>query len=473
MRYFVLTAFILLQMVPAHVYAGTEEGAAPVYAGTEEGSAQQDSTAVIPADTTAVVRKKHPWLAGMEIVGFNAALVGFNSVFYKDDGWSHVTMENIGHNITHRYWIWDHEGLGVNGFRHPVHGSLYYLTARANGMSMAASSLYTLGGSWMWEIFCEAQEPSINDMIYTTLGGITIGETVWRSGKCLVGMLKKGRKERASVPFTSSLTAGYRHFKGQGTNDLQGAFLTWEATYGDLFDETKRRPFDCFSVSGTLVTGQGKHFVSETKIDNQLWSWPIANESAKKLVAGIYNHFDFYNVAPLELTEKDSQVPSSFCYSEVGAVGPGIAYRLGQRVSWEQQLYVNGIILGAVPEHNFHSSESANSFGSGYGARLYSTLSVGNWLRVGVRAQCSHLFTWAGYYDDDKSRTKNWDVSIQGEEGNALTAIIAPSIEWRPLKHFALVGNGKFMHTHLNYKYHPHASTHAWEWQVGVRYVIR
>ena len=86
----------------------------------------KDSLVVTITDTTKTTSvRKHPWLAGIEIVGFNAALVGFNSVFYKDDDWRHVTMKNIGHNITHRYWIWDHEGLGVNGFRHPVHGSLY------------------------------------------------------------------------------------------------------------------------------------------------------------------------------------------------------------------------------------------------------------------------------------------------------------------------------------------------------------
>jgi hypothetical protein len=115
--------------------------AIPVCAESPEVMALDDSLAVTPADTTAVVRKKHPWLAAAEIVGFNVALVGFNSVFYKDDDWSHVTMEHIKHNITHRYWVWDHEGLGMNGFRHPVHGSLYYLTARANWMSVGESSL--------------------------------------------------------------------------------------------------------------------------------------------------------------------------------------------------------------------------------------------------------------------------------------------------------------------------------------------
>ena len=474
MRYIVLTAFILLQMVPAHVYAGTEEGAAPVYAGTEEGYAQQDSTAVIPADTTTVAKtKKHPWLAGMEIVGFNVALIGFNRLFYKDDDWSHITMEDIKHNITHKYWVWDQDDVGMNAFRHPAHGSLFYLIARANGMSVGESSLYTLGGTWMWEIFCEAQEPSINDMVYTAVGGITIGETLWRSGKCLVDMIKKGRKWRPSSPFTTSLTLGYRGFDSHNNPSVRTAFATWEATYGDLFDENRRGPFDYFDISGTLVVGQTQQIVSDTRIDQQLWSHPITDKPLKKIVMGLYNHFDYFCAVPYWEMPKAERNKRPYSYSEVGAIGPGIAYRLGKRVNWEQQLYVNGIMMGATPCDLYHSESKGYSFGSGYGARLYSTLSVGNWLRVGVRAQCSHLFTWDGFYDDDKSRTRDGEASIQGETGNALTAIIAPSIEWRPLKHFALVGNGKFMHTHLNYKYHPHASTHAWEWQVGVRYVIR
>ena len=462
MRYFVLTAFILLQIVSA-----------PVYATTEDGSAQQDSMAVPPADTTAVARKKHPWLAGMEIVGFNAAMVGVNLIINKEDEWSHINMKSISTNITHRYWHWDRDDHEMNCIRHPIHGSMYYLIARANGMSIGESSLYTLGGSWMWEIFCETAKPSINDMVYTTIGGITIGEPLWRSAKCMLGLVKKKGRNKLSVPFTTSLSAGYRNFETPGAKAIRDAYITWDATYGDLFDETKRGPFDYFDISGTIAPKQDENLISETRIDHQLYSWPLANESTKKLVAGIYNHFDFIHVMPIKAEQEENKLPDAYSYSEVGAVGPGIAYRLGKRVSWEQQLYVNGIMMGATPCDMYHSASWGYSFGSGYGARLYSTLSVGNWLRVGVRAQCSHLFTWAGFYDDDKSRTRDGEASIQGETGNALTAIIAPSIEWRPLKHFALVGNGKFMHTHLNYKYHPHASTHAWEWQVGVRYVLR
>ena len=95
-----------------------------------------DSLEIISSDSTkATTVRKHPWLAGLEIVGFNAALVGVNLIINKDQTWSKITMNTIKHNISHGYWIWDHEDLGMNAFRHPVHGALFYLIARANGMS--------------------------------------------------------------------------------------------------------------------------------------------------------------------------------------------------------------------------------------------------------------------------------------------------------------------------------------------------
>ena len=427
-----------------------------------------DSLSTPTPDTTAVC-KKHPWLAGLEIIGFNVALVGLDRLLFKDRVWIQINMEQIKQNLTHSYWCWDQDDLGVNALRHPIHGSLFYLIARANNMSIGESSLYTLGGSWMWEMFCEAEKPSINDMVYTTVGGITIGETLWRSGKSIIGMLKKDHQGRQSFPFTTSLTAGYRNFEGYNTKAVHTAFLTWEATYGDMFDVTKHGPFDNFDISGTLVLGDDQRYVSEARIDHQIVSKPVVDEPKKKVVMGLYNHFDFIFASPLETLKK--HVPTSYSYTEVGAIGPGIAYRLGEHTRWEQQLYVNGIMMGAVPEYNYHSESRGYSFGSGYGARLYSKLSIGSWLRMGVRAQFSHLFTWDGFYEDDSSKSKSPDM-IQGEQGNALTAIVAPTIEVQPFKHFALQCSGRFMHTHLNYAYHPHSSTHAWEWQVGAKYII-
>ena len=457
-----IVLFLLLMMSATTIHATTLD--------TVETS---DSLSIMNSDSTKTATvKKHPWLAGLEIVGFNVALVGFNRVYHKGETWSHITMEQIKHNITHRYWAWDQDDNEMNAFRHPLHGSLFYLIARANGMSVAESSLYTLGGTWMWEIFCEEEEPSINDMVYTTIGGITIGETLWRSGECLLDMVKKGHKKKPSAPFTTSLTLGFRGFDSHNNPSVRTAFATWDATYGDMFDETKRGPFDYFDISGTLAIGQKQRIISQTRIDHQLWNRPILDTPQKKMVAGIYNHFDYFSATPYSDLPNKECYKRTYCYSEVGAIGPGIAYRLGEHTRWEQQLYVNGIMMGAVPEFNYHTTSQGYSFGSGYGARLYSTLTVWDWLRMGVRAQCSHLFTWDGFYEDDTSRTRDGDPSIQGETGNALTAIVAPTVEVRLMKHLSLQGSGQFMHTHLNYKYHPHTSTHAWEWQVGVKYTI-
>lgn len=429
----------------------------------------RDSMEWASADTTETTRK-HPWLAGMEIAGFNATLVGFNRIFKKDESFSHVTMRDIRRNITHRHWFWDMDGIEVNGFRHPIHGSLFYLMARANGMSGGESSLYTLGGSWMWEIFCEAEDPSINDMVYTTVGGITIGETLWRSGKCLYDLITKGRKKEMSTHFSTSLTIGYQNFVSHNDPSVKTVFVSWDATYGDLFNDERRGLFDYFNANTTFVFGSGQRIFNKARIDHQLWSRSLINKPTKKVMAGLYNHYDYLCVTPYDDLPREESDRHPYTYSEVGAIGPGLSYRIGQHTYWEQQLYVNGIMLGATTEYKYHSWSRGYSFGSGYGARLYTKLSVGTWLRVGVRAQFSHLFTWDGYYEDEKKKVWDGSTSIQGETGNALTTLIVPTFELKTYNNIALQFSGLFTHTHFNYTYHPHTSTHAWEWQVGVRY---
>ena len=431
-----------------------------------------DSLAVSPVDSTKVTRK-HPWLAGVEVVGLNLIVYEYNRIFNSSYGWSHVTLENIKHNITQGYWFWDADALEVNAFRHPVHGSIFYLIARANGMNMLESSLYSLGGSWMWEMFCEAERPSINDMVYTTLGGMTMGEAIWRTGKSWLGLVSKKHRDFApSVPFSTSLTIGYRHLKSHDHQAVNTAIATLDVSYGDLFDSEHTGPFDYFEASGTLVIGQNQRFINSANIDHQIVSRSISDKPNKKVFWGLYNHFDYYQASPLQKLS-DDQSPLSLSYSEVGAIGPGIAYRVGQQVSWEQQAYVNAIVMGATSMHSYHPvvGEHDFNFGSGYGARLYSKLSVGNWLKLGVRAQFSHLFTWDGFYEDNGWK-KPSVPSIQGETGDSVTTILEPSLELKPIKNFSLVCNGRYMHTHNNYTYHPHGSISAWEWQVGLKYGI-
>jgi hypothetical protein len=79
------------------------------------------------------------------------------------------------------------EGLRLdsNNFRlnwtHGGAGAIYYNWGRTNGLSVAESTLISLGGSLFWEYFAEWREiSSINDHIFTSFGGIDLGETLFQ-----------------------------------------------------------------------------------------------------------------------------------------------------------------------------------------------------------------------------------------------------------------------------------------------------
>ncbi len=74
----------------------------------------------------------------------------------------------------------DSNNLRLN-WTHAWSGALYYNWARTNHLSPLASSLFAFGGSLIWEYFAEFREvASINDNIFTTIGGPAIGEPLFQ-----------------------------------------------------------------------------------------------------------------------------------------------------------------------------------------------------------------------------------------------------------------------------------------------------
>jgi hypothetical protein len=64
----------------------------------------------------------------------------------------------------------------TNNVLHPLAGSAYYGLSRANGLSVGVSSIYTAVSSLAWEVTEWREKISINDMVATTVGGISAGE---------------------------------------------------------------------------------------------------------------------------------------------------------------------------------------------------------------------------------------------------------------------------------------------------------
>jgi hypothetical protein len=64
---------------------------------------------------------------------------------------------------------------------HAFMGAVYYQIARANGAGLLGSTLFNVAASSTWELMVEHREVvSVNDHIVTGLGGISIGETLFR-----------------------------------------------------------------------------------------------------------------------------------------------------------------------------------------------------------------------------------------------------------------------------------------------------
>jgi|GEM_PF-276570 len=67
---------------------------------------------------------------------------------------------------------------------HSMAGALYYQYARANNYKPLGSFLFTIGASYIWEFLVEFREViSINDMIGTSFGGLSIGESLYQLGR--------------------------------------------------------------------------------------------------------------------------------------------------------------------------------------------------------------------------------------------------------------------------------------------------
>jgi Domain of unknown function (DUF3943) len=125
-------------------------------------------------------------IPGFEILGYLFLLNQYDRRYteptsaYKTDG------HTFWHNLTDSTWVIDNDQFSVNQFLHPYSGSIYYGLARSTGLTFWESFLYSVAGSFLWEMGGETTQPSINDMITTPIGGTFLGEPLFRMASLLL-----------------------------------------------------------------------------------------------------------------------------------------------------------------------------------------------------------------------------------------------------------------------------------------------
>ncbi len=125
-------------------------------------------------------------IPAVEIHGFVAALNLVNR--FIDPETYGTDPRSFWSNLTSSVVI-DKDPFSINQLGHPYQGSVYYGLARSTGLNFWQSSLYTLGGSFLWETLGETTPPSANDLIASGIAGVFVGEPLFRMASLL---LEKG-----------------------------------------------------------------------------------------------------------------------------------------------------------------------------------------------------------------------------------------------------------------------------------------
>ncbi len=312
----------------------------------------------------------------------------------RDQVWAQVGPQTWKNNLVYP-WQWDDNSFMNNQFGHPYHGSTYYNSGRTNGYDFWASGLWSFGGSLMWELFFEAWAPAPNDFVNTSVGGIVLGETLYRLSRLPldntatggervwrevasglinpvsgINRLVRGETGRVSATppdwrpsaILGLIDLGYR----QTTQTLNGAGEgesgQWNATfalsYGDPITDMSRSPFSYFGVRADLAGPTSGTLVSQFSARGSLAAWPL-NESRTQQFA-LTLEYDYFNNPAFIYGGQSVQAGLVSTFGEAGSTWWG-----------QTNVLVNGVILGATQSDYYDTVEGRNyDYGPGVGTLL-------------------------------------------------------------------------------------------------------
>lgn len=438
---------------------------------------------------TAFVHQRKPWLAAGQTFGINIAVWAANRFIFNED-FARINFKTIKNNFKTGP-VWDTDKFTTNLIAHPYHGSLYFNAARSNGMNFWESAPYAAAGSLMWEFFMEAEPPSINDMLATTLGGIELGEITYRlsdlfldnrtSGKeriareILSGLISpiralnrlitgeawkisssKGRSY-TSVPVDFIASVGCR-FLGEQLHSSKHSIsmnMAFAINYGNPYNDSFYSPYEWFRFQICLDMFSGQPLVSQANAIGAIWGKSIWEKGTRFLTLGIFQHFDYYNS---QMRSKFKETIAPYKISEAAAMGVGFIYQKkttpADNVDIYAEGYANGIALGASVSDHFRIDNRDYNLGSGYSVKLYSGITWKKRWSFLLNMENYHIFTWKGYDPDiDLGQVDPETFNAQGDEGHANMSVFSASLAYSFPKTWSLALTNRYFSRRSVYKY--------------------
>ena len=264
-------------------------------------------------------------LPAVEILAYEFLLNLFDRNFVEPTEDYETNGDTIWKNLTDSKWVIDNDQFKVNQFLHPYGGSIYYGIARSTGLNFWESFLYSVAGSFVWEIAGETTNPSINDMIATPIGGTFLGEPFFRMASLLLensdgepGFWRELGAAVISPPmgfnrlvfgnkfdavFPSHKPATFMRLQAGGTIsssshnvssgvEENGAVADFTFTYGlpGQPGYSYQRPFDYFDFQMRAVTA---NFLESVTTRGLLYGTTYAPSESTRGIWGLYGSYDY------------------------------------------------------------------------------------------------------------------------------------------------------------------------------------
>jgi hypothetical protein len=393
--------------------------------------------------------KRRPWLAIGEVLGINVLYNVVNLVIKPEEEKIYFrTYPKIWWNNISYGFEWDDNTFMVNQFGHPYQGNNYFNAGRSNGLSFWESAPLAALGSLTWEYMGERHKPSLNDLVMTTMGGISLGEmfnrTAWLvrdprlTGKprltreiiatvidpitglnrFLSGDAGKVTEKPAEYIPTNLLASFDAGVLWQGEDDSfthasGDPFLQLNLGYGTLAAGRSKQPFDAFLVDLRFGGGAG---ISEAQVRGRLYGRQLGEgpgeEGNPSRHVMVVMGYDYHNNSAYQFGGQSI----SSVFTGVRTLSP--TWRLATT------LHGGALVLGAMDSLYYDGPDRQYDFGPGfsYGGGVvftrkglpFARASYGGlWMHTVDGAQADH---WA------QSVRLDLIVPVRGQIGLGTTA---------------------------------------------------
>lgn len=372
------------------------------------------------------------------VMHFDWATVGFHS-------WNRTVLHSGF--PWNKGWEWDNARFGNDFLLHPYTGASYFNAARSSGYNYWESSLFVFGGSYLWKLFGEnggtQYSPAKNSLIATTLGGMVMGEGLYRLGsdviderstgvervsrELLAFIISPGRSFSRALsgrlfdhitedvyqtePLNVTFAVGYHRVNnGISIEKSSNSFnLNIDLDYGNPFEKRFRKPFDYYKVIGDLDFGVGRKIADNITGYGILFGKNIQSDKMESLI-GVFQSMDYFDNKTFEL--------GTFAF------GPGIISKIpfSSNSSLFTNLHIGVIPFGALSNRFGPDTTQIGDFDFDGGAQvtLESTYNIGGWVDL----------TFSGYYW--------WLHTYHGTAGNSYIGLIKPKIAVKILDNMSI-----------------------------------